>query len=147
MRKDIGMAPSGTAQADAPKSAEDMYRDHILEHYKNPRNHGVLDPADIDHMEDNPLCGDDLRITIRLGAGEVVDEVRFEGRGCAISQASASMLTTKIHKMPLQDVQKLTQADVLAMLGVPVSPVRLKCAVLSLVVLQDGVGQYQKTHA
>ncbi|MHB8584713.1 MAG: iron-sulfur cluster assembly scaffold protein [Thermoplasmatota archaeon] len=147
MRKDEGLTPDtrSPATSTATGNAEDMYRDHILEHYKNPRNFGILEPADIDHSEDNPLCGDDIRITIRLssGAERRVEDVRFQGRGCAISQASASLLTTKVLKMSLPEIRALTKEDVLAMLGVPVSPVRLKCALLSLVVLQDGVTAFE----
>ncbi|MHB8604432.1 MAG: Fe-S cluster assembly sulfur transfer protein SufU [Thermoplasmatota archaeon] len=120
-----------------------MYRDHILEHYKHPRNFGALEPADIDHREDNPLCGDDIRMTVRLDADSNVSEVRFSGRGCAISQASASMLTERVVGKPLDEVKKLSRDDIVAMLGIPISPVRLKCATLGLVVLRDGIDGYE----
>ncbi|HWG89268.1 MAG TPA: SUF system NifU family Fe-S cluster assembly protein [Candidatus Thermoplasmatota archaeon] len=125
-------------------SAEAMYRDHILEHYRKPRNFGVLKDAHIDHREDNPLCGDDIRITMKLAPDNTVSEVKFQGRGCAISQASASLLTTKVKGMPIDQVKQLTRDDVVAMLGIPVSPVRLKCAILSLAVTRNGIDLYEK---
>jgi nitrogen fixation NifU-like protein len=127
-----------------PGAGEDMYREHILEHYKHPRNFGKLEPADIDHEEDNPLCGDDIRIMVKLGADDKVESIKFQGRGCAISQASASLLTERVKGLALDDVKKLSREDVVGMLGIPISPVRLKCALLSLVVLRDGVDLYEK---
>ncbi len=125
-----------------------MYREHILDHYKHPRNFGRLEPADIDHREDNPLCGDDIRMMLRLDRETgTVDDVKFVGRGCAISQASASMLTTRVKGKSLDEVKALTRDDVVAMLGIPISPVRLKCAILSLVVLRDGIEVYEKSHS
>jgi nitrogen fixation protein NifU and related proteins len=130
-----------------PGSGEDMYREHILDHYKHPRNFGKLEPADIDHREDNPLCGDDIRIMVRLDKdANTVDAVKFAGRGCAISQASASMLTQRIKGKKIEEVKALTRDDIVAMLGIPISPVRLKCAILSLVVLRDGIEIYEKAH-
>lgn len=125
-------------------AAEDMYRDHILEHYKHPRNYGKLAPAEIDHQEDNPLCGDDIHMMVKLGANDTVESIKFQGRGCAISQASASLLTERVTGMTLADVKKLSKDDVVGMLGIAVSPVRLKCALLSLVVLRDGIEVYEK---
>jgi nitrogen fixation protein NifU and related proteins len=130
-----------------PGAGEDMYREHILEHYKHPRNFGKLDPADIDHREDNPLCGDDIRIMLRVDDGGKVGDVKFHGRGCAISQASASMLTDRVKGQALDDVKALTRDDIVEMLGIPLSPVRLKCAILSLVVLRDGIELYQRKEA
>jgi len=129
--------PAGT-------SAEDMYRDHILEHYRKPRNFGLLKDAHIDHREDNPLCGDDIRVTMKVGEDGKVADVKFQGRGCAISQASASLLTTRVKGMDVEAVKALTRDDVVAMLGIPISPVRLKCAILSLVVIRNGIELYQK---
>ena len=137
---------SGSSGSITPGSGEDMYREHILDHYKHPRNFGKLEPADIDHREDNPLCGDDIRMMVRIAEDEQVVEVKFIGRGCAISQASASMLTSRIKGKPLAEVKALTRDDVVAMLGIPISPVRLKCAILSLVVLRDGIELYEKSH-
>jgi nitrogen fixation NifU-like protein len=111
---------------------DDLYRDEILEHYRNPHNFGTLPEPDVVHEGANPLCGD--RITLMLGFNDEgnIDEVAFTGRGCAISQASASMLTDEIKGRPLADVVRLGEKDVLDSLGVEVSPARLKCALLSL---------------
>ncbi|MEA2530144.1 MAG: nitrogen fixation protein NifU [Thermomicrobiales bacterium] len=118
--------------------AESLYREIILDHYRNPRNKGILDPADFTYEDTNPLCGDEIRIDLRIKDG-VVDEVRFSGRGCAVSQASASMLTEMVEGQPLDDVKALTKDDLLEELGVPISPARLKCALLSLKVLKAGI--------
>ena len=103
---------------------DDLYRDEILEHYRRPHNFGTLPAPDAMHEGYNPLCGD--RITLMLGLeGEEVKEVAFTGRGCAISQASASMLTDEIKGKPLSDVARLTNQDVLDELGIEISPARL----------------------
>jgi nitrogen fixation NifU-like protein len=110
---------------------DDLYRDYILEHYRRPHNFGILEEPDARYEGANPLCGD--RITIMLGIREgIVTEVAFTGRGCAISQASASLLTDEIKGKPVEEVAALTPDDVLDLLGIEVSPVRLKCALLSL---------------
>jgi len=116
----------------------EMYREHILEHYRSPRNFGTLDPADITHREDNPLCGDDIGIDVRL-AGERIVEIRFHGQGCAISQASASLLTEDVKGKSLGEVRRLDKSRVLELLAIPISPVRTKCALLALDVLQGGI--------
>ena len=117
---------------------DDLYRELILDHYKNPRNHGLLDPADARAEGQNPLCGDEVTITLRLDGGDVVEEVGFEGRGCAISQAATSMLTELVKGKPVTDVAELSKDDLLEELGVPLqqNPARLKCAVLGLGVLK-----------
>src|SRR5918999_2501164 len=106
---------------------DDLYRDEILAHYRNPHNFGTLDSPDAVHEGANPLCGD--RITLMLGISNegTVEEVAFTGRGCAISQASASMLTDQIKGKPLDQVTSLTQTDVLEELGIEISPARMKC--------------------
>lgn len=116
----------------------DLYREIILDHYRNPRNKGVLDPHDYSAEDVNPLCGDEVRIDLRVKDGKV-DEVKFSGRGCAVSQASASILTEMIEGMTLDEVKALTKDDLLEEIGIPVSPARLKCALLSLKVLKSGV--------
>jgi len=116
-----------------------MYREVILDHYKNPRNHGKLDPADFSFEDDNPLCGDRIRIDVRVGDDNKVKEVAFSGQGCAISQASASILTEHIIGKSLDEVKQLSKDDILEMLGIELGPVRLKCALLSLKVLKAGV--------
>jgi len=114
------------------------YREYILEHYRNPRNYGKLDKPDV-HAEDaNPLCGDQLGMDLTV-AGDLVTEVRFQGRGCAISQAAASMLSEMIEGKTVAEVRALGKEDVLEALGVPISPARTKCAFLSLRVLHRGL--------
>ncbi len=110
---------------------DDLYRDYILEHYRRPHNFGVLESPDASFEGNNPLCGD--RITIMLGIRDgVVAEVAFTGRGCAISQASASLLTDEIRGKRVEEVRQMTPDDLLDLLGIEVSPARLKCALLSL---------------
>jgi nitrogen fixation NifU-like protein len=118
--------------------AENLYREIILDHYRNPRNKGTLDPADFSYEDTNPLCGDEIRIDLRINDG-IVSEVAFSGRGCAVSQASASMLTELVEGRPLEEVKAITKDDLLEELGVPVSPARMKCALLSLKVLKAGI--------
>ena len=114
---------------------DDLYRDYILEHYRRPHNFGQLDGATTSQEGANPLCGD--RITMQLGiANGVVERVGFTGRGCAISQASASLLTDEIKGKPLVDVQAFGADDLLDLLGIDISPARLKCAMLSFDALQ-----------
>ena len=114
---------------------DDLYRDYILEHYRRPHNFGVLDNPDASYEGSNPLCGD--RITLMLGVKDgVVDRVAFTGRGCAISQASASLLTDEIKGKPLTEVAGIGADDLLDLLGIEISPARLKCAMLSHDTLQ-----------
>ncbi len=117
---------------------DDLYRELILDHYKNPHNYGTLEPADISYEDDNPLCGDRIRIDIRLDNQNRVSEVRFSGKGCAISQASASMLTDEIKGKTLEELRHFDKQDLLDLLGIPLSPARLKCALLALKVLKAG---------
>ena len=117
--------------------SDQMYREYILDHYKNPRNFGRLEDADISHEENNPLCGDVVGMDIKTRDG-VIDDVRFHGRGCAISQASASLLTERLKGMSLEEARKIDKEDVLEELGIEISPARLKCALLSLKVLKVG---------
>lgn len=116
---------------------EDMYRDQIIDHYQNPRNYGTLEHPDISYEEDNPVCGDHIRIDLKVTDGKVVD-ARFDGHGCSISQASASMLTESIIGKSLDEVRQIGKEQILEMLGIPLGPVRLKCALLSLKVLKAG---------
>ena len=119
-------------------TAESLYREIILEHYRNPQNRGTLDPADYSYEDTNPLCGDEVRIDVRVNDG-IVSDIAFSGRGCAISQASASMLTEMVKGQPLEEVKKITKEDLLEELEIPLSPARLKCALLSLKVLKAGI--------
>jgi nitrogen fixation protein NifU and related proteins len=116
----------------------DYYREYILDHYRNPRNHGKLDQPDIHSEDSNPLCGDQLSMDLELD-GDLVKEVRFQGRGCAISQASASMLSEMIEGKTVQEVVALGKDAILDELGISISPARTKCAFLSLRVLHRGL--------
>jgi nitrogen fixation NifU-like protein len=114
------------------------YREYILDHYRNPRNYGTLEQPDAHAEDSNPLCGDQLAIDLQI-EGDRVTAVRFRGRGCAISQASASMLSEMIEGQPVADVVKLGKEDILEALGIPISPARTKCAFLCLRVLHRGL--------
>ena len=119
---------------------DNLYRDFILEHYRNPHNRGVLATHDLHFAESNPTCGDELSITIQLDdARQRVVDVAHDGRGCAISQASASILTDELRGMPLDDVRAIDPRHVVDNLGVPIGPARLKCALLPYKVLQGAV--------
>ena len=123
---------------------DSLYREIILDHYRNPRNRGTLDPADYSYEDTNPLCGDEVRIDLRV-TDDRVSDVKFTGRGCAVSLASASILTEMIEGRPLDEVRALTKDDLLEELGIPVSPARMKCALLGLKVLKAGL--YGVNHA
>ena len=119
---------------------DDLYRDYILEHYRRPHNFGVLEQPSASIEGNNPLCGD--RITLQLHVSDgVVDQVAFTGRGCAISQASASLLTDEIKGKPLADVAAFRADDLLDLLGIEISPARLKCAMLSHDTLQSALAE------
>jgi nitrogen fixation NifU-like protein len=115
----------------------DLYRELILDHYKNPRNHGELDPCDAHAQGTNPLCGDDVTISLNFDDG-MISEIRFRGRGCAISQASASILTELVEGRRIDEVAALDKEELLDELGAPLAknPARLKCALLGLGVLK-----------
>ncbi len=116
----------------------DLYREHILDHARARRNWGLLHTADFDHEEDNTLCGDHLRLTLTRDANDVIREVGWEGQGCAISQASASMLGEKLIGMTLDQARQITRQEMLELIGIPLTPNRMKCALLSLKVLVIG---------
>ena len=118
---------------------DDLYREVIIEHYKNPGYRGHLDPHDIQFADSNPLCGDQIEITLRTDDSDRITDARFDGHGCAISQASADLLVESIIGKPLEEVKQLDKEYVLDMLGIDLGPVRLKCALLSLKVLKAGV--------
>ncbi len=115
---------------------DDFYRDYILDHYRSPRNFGHLDRVDASAEDLNPLCGDTITMELQVDDGKVSD-VRFSGKGCAISQASASMLTEEIKGMKLEDVARLSKDVVLENVGIGISPTRMKCAMLGLRVLKS----------
>ena len=117
---------------------DDMYREVIIEHYKNPSYRGRLDPHDISFADDNPLCGDHIQIDLRVDASGRITDARFDGHGCAISQASADLLVESVIGRALEDVKTLNKQQLLDMLGIDLGPVRLKCALLPLKVLKAG---------
>ncbi len=118
---------------------DDLYRELIIDRYKNPQYRGTLDPHDIAFEDDNPLCGDHIHIDLRVDEFGRVSEAAFDGQGCAISQASADILLESVIGKSLDEVKKLTKEDLLEMLGLELGPVRVKCALLSLKVLKAGV--------
>lgn len=119
---------------------DDLYRDYILEHYRRPHNFGVLEDPTSRYEGANPLCGDRITMMLDIRDGVVAD-VAFTGRGCAISQASASLLTDEVKGKPVEEVAKMTSADLLDLLGIEISPARLKCALLSLDTLEHALAE------
>jgi nitrogen fixation NifU-like protein len=120
-------------------TGSDMYRQQIMDHYKNPRNYGRLEDPTFTHEGENPSCGDTIRVDVRLADdGETIERAAFSGDGCAISQAAASMLTQRLPGTSLVELKRMDRDDVLEMLGVDISPMRIKCAVLAEKVAQDG---------
>jgi nitrogen fixation protein NifU and related proteins len=116
---------------------ESLYREVILDHYKNPRGHGVIDDADAEAEGQNPLCGDEVSVYVAFGEdGDTIEDVKFSGRGCAISQAATSMLMEMTKGRTAQEVASLDKDELLAEIGVPLTPVRLKCAMLGLTTLK-----------
>ena len=115
---------------------DQLYRELILDHYKNPRNHGLLEPADARAEGQNPLCGDEVSVSVRIGPDDRIEEVGFEGRGCAISQAATSMLTDLVKGRTATEVATMPKDELLDEIGIPLTPVRLKCALLGLGVLK-----------
>jgi len=118
---------------------EDFYREIIIERYKTPHFRGELEPNDFTYEDDNPACGDHIRIDVRIDENQVVTEAAFSGEGCAISLASADLLLESIIGKSLEVVKELAKEDILEMLGIELGPVRLKCALLPLKVLKAGV--------
>ena len=128
-------------------SSADIYRELILDYYRNPRNFGKLEKFDIDARDTNPLCGDEVEIQIRVGEGQRIEEIKFVGKGCAISQASASMLTELAKGKKLDWVKEVNKEDIFKMLGNPdLGPSRVKCALLGMKVLKTGVYGYLGAH-
>ena len=117
---------------------DDFYKENILDHYRHPRNAGALEQPTHSHEEHNPLCGDVIRLDLHVDENNVIDQVAFKGKGCAISQASASMLTEMIKGKTLDEAKAINKESILEALGIEIGPVRMKCALLSLKVLKAG---------
>ena len=118
--------------------ADEMYREHILDHYQSPRHAGRIAKPDLYHKELNPSCGDEIELSVRL-SGEKIKEAKFAGHGCAISQAAASMLMEKIQGKTLKEAAKMTKEDMLKLLAIPIGIVRMKCALLALRTLERAI--------
>lgn len=116
-----------------------MYRENILDHGMNPRNKGIINPATLDFEMRNPLCGDRLRLTLRVNDEQVITALGWDGEGCAVSQAAASMLGERILGMTIEEVKHLVKEDIFDMLGIPLTANRVKCALLGLKVLHVGL--------
>tara|TARA_B100001245_G_C22690059_1_gene336772 strand:+ start:220 stop:609 length:390 start_codon:yes stop_codon:yes gene_type:complete len=121
--------------------SSDIYRENILEYYRNPRNHGSIPDADITLRDTNPLCGDDIEISIKI-IGNKIDEIKFKGKGCAISQSSVSMLTEKLKGKDIESARNIDKEYILKMLGIEINASRLKCAMLGLKVIKLGIYNY-----
>ena len=128
-------------------SGVEMYREHILQHYKSPHNYGTLEDADLRYREDNPLCGDDIEIQIKLDGTGRIDRIAFHGQGCAISQASASLVTEAVKGKSLATVRGMDKDDVLELLQIPISAVRMKCALLPLSVIHGSIRVFEQDAA
>jgi nitrogen fixation NifU-like protein len=126
--------------------AEDLYREVILDHYKNPRGHGVIEDADAQAEGMNPLCGDEVSIYVEFeDDGETIEDVKFSGRGCAISQASTSMLMEMVKGRKAREIAELPKEALLEEIGIPLTPIRLKCALLGLGVLKVALNRAKGT--
>jgi len=122
---------------------ESLYREQIMDHFKNPRNFGQLDSCSFKFVDQNPFCGDEIEIFVKVENTKIAD-IKFTGKGCSISQASASMLTEVVKGKTLAEVESMRREDVVEMLGIPIGAVRTKCAVLSLVALKNGIAKFKK---
>ena len=138
IRVDCGVCASQTFLGE-DLFVDSIYRENILEHSKNPLNKGRLDPHDYEYEDTNPLCGDEVHIELRVDDSGTITDVMFDGQGCAISQASASMLTKIVQGMSVAEAQELPKDELLEEIGIDLSPARLKCALLSLHVLKGSL--------
>lgn len=128
---------------DLEELGADLYQEFLLDHYKNPRNAGALSPADISHDGDNPTCGDLVHVTARVGPKSEIKEIAFKGKGCAISQASASILYEDVKGKPMAEIRKMDIDSIQDLLGIEIRPARVKCATLGLVALAEGIKEYE----
>ena len=125
---------------------EQLYREVILDHYKSPRGHGLIADADAQAEGQNPLCGDEVSISVKFASdGETIESIGFEGRGCAISQAATSMLTELVQGRTATEVASLPREELLDEIGIPLTPIRLKCAILGLGVLKVALHEARGT--
>ncbi len=122
----------------------DIYAENIMDHFNSPRNKGEIKSADIKHKEFNPFCGDQIELSVKLNKKNEIAEIKFQGKGCSISQASASMLTELVKNKNIEEVKKLTKEDILDLLNIPIGPVRMKCALLALDTLQNGIKIFEQ---
>ncbi|MBI4176267.1 MAG: iron-sulfur cluster assembly scaffold protein [Candidatus Aenigmarchaeota archaeon] len=120
-----------------------MYREFILDHFKNPRNFGTLENAEIRHREFNPLCGDQVEIFLKLNGDGAIQDVRHTARGCAISVSAMSMLSETLRGLTLREVAGMGKESMLGLLGIPIGPVRIKCALLPFYALKGGIIAYE----
>ncbi|MHA2169974.1 MAG: Fe-S cluster assembly sulfur transfer protein SufU [Candidatus Kariarchaeaceae archaeon] len=120
-----------------------IYQEQIIDYYKYPRNKKVIDDPSMEYGDSNPVCGDEITIYVKLNDEGKVADVGYEGKGCAISQASVSLLTEVIEDMTVEEMKELTNEDIKEMLGIPLSPIRLKCAILGLKVLEGAIHKFE----
>jgi nitrogen fixation NifU-like protein len=121
---------------------EGIYRENILDHYTHPRNFGKIESFDAEHREFNPLCGDETTIQIKV-ENNIVKDIKFHGKGCAISMAASSMLLTELKGKPIENIKNITKEFVFELLSIPISPVRVKCALLSLEAVRRVIKRYE----
>jgi nitrogen fixation protein NifU and related proteins len=145
VRSKAGSAGDAREATGRVSEFEQLYREVILDHYKAPRNFGLLEPADAVAEGQNPLCGDEVTVSVRFADGDVIEDVGFEGRGCAISQAATSMLTDIVKGRTAQEVATMPKEELLEEIGIPLTPVRLKCAILGLGVLKVALNKAKGT--
>jgi nitrogen fixation NifU-like protein len=125
---------------------DDFYREIIIDHFKNPAYKGKLDKSDYEFEDENPLCGDHLHIDLQTDDKGIITDAKFDGHGCAISMASADMLLESLIGKSIEDVKHLSKQDILDLLGIELSPVRLKCALLSLKVAKAAAYELEEAH-